>query len=105
MDYEEYVTEQEGRTFFDKPIRYTTLEFHQGKMTYDEFIQYLQNMGLQANLRNGEKFIEKWFELFLSYHEIEQANENDIKQNARTIDNIFEFGSFNRIFGWDKFDD
>lgn len=98
-EYEEFVTEQEGRTFFDKPIKSTTIEFHQGKMNYEEFIHYLQNMRLQENLRCGEKFIEEWFELFLAYHEIEQTYDGDIKNRTWTIDNIFKYGSFNRIFG------
>lgn len=99
-DYEKYVTEQESRTFFDKPVRHTTLEFHANKTNYQEFIDYLHNMGVQDNLRDGERFIEDWFELFLCYHEIEQANEDDIKYNARTIDINYDHGSFNRIFGF-----
>ena len=102
MNYEEYVTEQESRTLFDKPVRHTTLMCHADKMNYQEFIDYLQNMGVQDNLQGGEHFIEWWVELFLCYHEIEQANENDLKYNARTIDTNYDHGSFNRIFGFTR---
>lgn len=99
-DYEKYVTEQESRTLLGKPIRYTTLLHQADKMNYEEFVNYLHNMGLQDNLRDGERFIEEWIEIFLAYHEIEQADEDDIKYNAKIIDINYDHGSFNRIFGF-----
>lgn len=98
QSYEEYVTEQENRTLFGKPVRHTTLLFQAGKMNYQEFIDYLHNMGVQENLQGGEHFIEWWFELFLSYHEIEQASDDDIKYNAQMIDINYDHGEWNRIF-------
>lgn len=98
MDYEEYVTEQESRTFFGKPVRQTTLMCYPDKMNYQGFIDFLEGFSLQRNLRHGERFIEEWVELFLAYHEIEQSDESDIKHNAQTIDNNFDGKGFGRIF-------
>ena len=83
MNYEEEVLEQENRTFFNKPVRHTTLQFWPDKLTYKEAMQAMKSMGVQENLQSGEHFIEWWVELFLSYHEIEQEDYTpDIKEKC-----------------------
>ncbi len=74
MDYEELALEQENRTFFGKPVRFTTLMCYPNKLTYEEFKLGLSTMGVEQNLQSGEHFIEWWVELFMSYHEIEQED-------------------------------
>jgi len=76
---------QEARTFFDKPVRWTTIMCHPRKRNYQEFIEYLRRMDVQDNLRSGERFIEEWFEFFLSYHEIECHYEDENKTKRTFI--------------------
>ena len=74
MNYEEEVLEQEKRTFFNKPLRYTTLLSWPRKFTYEEFVEEIRCMGVAENYTLGEKFIEEWIELLMAYQEIEQED-------------------------------
>jgi len=90
IDYESYVQEQENRKLFDKPIRFITYLCHPHKMDYEQFLLFLKGMELQDNLRDGETFIEEWFQLFLAYYEIEQSNKYEERYNAVQIDANYE---------------
>lgn len=95
MNYEQFVKEQESRRLFEKPVRWTTILRYPGKYSYDEFISFLQSMGLQENLRDGEKFIEDWIELFLAYHEIENHHYDESNYRNIIIDKVIAPGRIN----------
>jgi len=88
-EYEErLIIEQEGRTLFDHPVRYTTIFTHPSKMTYDQFLEEIKSWGLQENLRSGEKFIEEWLDIFLAYNEIEHGYTIEKPYKNKVIDRV-----------------
>jgi len=79
------------RTLFDKPIRFTTLDYYPEKMSVDEFVQTMQAnlVGFAANMKTLAKpgtesgwyadphYVEQWTETFLAWSEIEEKQDNE----------------------------
>jgi hypothetical protein len=89
-DWQKEINEQEGREFWGKPTRHTTIDNWHKKISYEEFIDYTKRWDLQENLRDGDRFIENWMELFCAYHEIEQGYPEEEGHRNRAIDDAVE---------------
>ena len=70
----------DGRKFFDVPIRYTTREFYPEKMSLEEFQksvlsidEFIKNMKF-LDMDKKEFYAEQWMENFSNWNEIEQKN-------------------------------
>jgi len=72
------------RTLYEKNIRKETTEhFYPNKMTLGEFITSVKedihifhlNMNKMPSQATDEKFIEQWYEQYLSWCEVEQEDE------------------------------
>jgi hypothetical protein len=68
------------RSFFGKPIRDVTEEFHPEKLTLEEFQAevvdainpFVANMKNLGDVAEQLKHIEEWYEQFLAWSEVEQ---------------------------------
>ncbi len=66
------------RTLFDKPVRYTTLEFFKNPMNIGDFQREIENNIFHYSKERKEYWgskkrnIEEWVEEFLAWAEIEQ---------------------------------
>lgn len=72
------------RTLYGKNIRKeTTGNFHPNEMTLDEFVSFVKenadvfhsNMNRLTSQSTQAKFVEQWFEQYLSWCEVEQEDE------------------------------
>lgn len=91
--YEQYVTEQEARTFYGKPTRWTTIMSYPDKMDFGTFIRELRTFDIQDNLKGDDRYIEYWVELIMAYHEIENSELEDtqeLKYRVMHIDQNFK---------------
>lgn len=104
--YEELVTEQEGRKFFGKPVRFTTLMYYPDKMDLEHFTSRMREslLAFKENMvhlgHTKEDWPENWMSTFLAWCEIEQHYSDENIYRTRQIDRIVE-----NELQWQELDD